>query len=52
MNEQELLERVVKAETQAKFLYEALKRITSLGGYDKAYYIADTACAGYKKSEK
>ena len=54
MNEdiQKLLERAVKAETQAEFLYEALHKIRVVSPFDKAYYIADTACLGYKKTEK
>jgi uncharacterized protein YmfQ (DUF2313 family) len=45
------IERAVKAETQAKFLYEALQKIKNLSGYDRAYYIAEAASAGYTKPE-
>jgi len=50
-SERRLIERAVRAETQAKFLYEALQKIKSLSGYDKAYYVAEAACAGYTKPE-
>jgi len=50
--EQKLLERAVKAETQAKFLYEALHKIRVVSPFDTAYYIADAACAAYKTPEK
>lgn len=54
MNEeiQKLLERAVKAETQAEFLYEALHKIRCISPFDKCYYIAEAACFGYKKTEK
>lgn len=49
MNEemQKLLERVVKAETQAKFLLSALRSIRDLAPFDKAYEIAESAINGY-----
>jgi len=49
--EQKLLERAVKAETQANFLYEALIKIKSISGFNSAYYIAEATCAGYEKSK-
>ena len=49
--EHKLLERAVRAETQAKFLYEALQKIKGLSGFDRAYYIAEATCAGYTKPE-
>lgn len=54
MNEeiQKLLERAIKAETQAKFLYEALHKIKCLAPYNNCYYIAEAACNGYNKPEK
>ena len=51
-SEQKLLERAVKAETQAEFLYEALHKIKCLSPFDKCFYIAEVACFGYKKPEK
>jgi hypothetical protein len=50
--EQKLLERAVKAETQAKFLVEALYKIRTISPYDKAYYIADAAYNGYEKPKE
>lgn len=50
--EQKLLERAVKAETQAKFFYEALHKIRVVAPFDAAYYIADAACAAYKKPKE
>jgi hypothetical protein len=47
--EQKLLERAVKAETQAKFLAEALYKIRSISPFDKAFCIADAACDGYEQ---
>jgi len=50
--EQKLLERAIKAETQAKFLFEALIKIKSISGFNSAYYIAESACAGYEKPKE
>jgi len=50
--EQKLLERAIKAETQAKFLFEALYKIKCIAKYDKSYYIADAACNGYEKPKE
>ena len=50
--EQKLLERAIKAETQAKFLVEALYKIKSISPFDKAYYIAEAACNGYEKPKE
>ena len=50
--EQKLLERAIKAETQAKFLVEALYKIRTISPFDKAYYIADAACNGYEKPKE
>jgi hypothetical protein len=47
---QKLLERAIKAETQAEFLYEALHKIVCIAPFDKCYYIAEAACLGYKKT--
>jgi hypothetical protein len=50
--EQKLLERAIKAEAQAKFLVEALYKIRTISPFDKAYYIADAACAGYENPKE
>jgi hypothetical protein len=50
--EQKLLERAIKAETQSKFLIEALYKIRAISPFDKAYYIADVACNGYEKPKE
>jgi hypothetical protein len=50
--EQKLLERAIKAETQAKFLVEALYKIRTISHFDRAYYIADAACAGYENPKE
>jgi hypothetical protein len=50
--EQKLLERAIKAETQAKFLVEALYNIRRISPFDKAYYIAEAACDGYEKPKE
>lgn len=50
--EQKLLERAVKAETQAKFLYEALHKIKILSPFDKCFYIAEVACDGYEQPKE
>lgn len=54
MNEeiQKLLERAIKAETQAKFLFEALKKIKDKSPFELAYYIAESAINGYQKSKE
>lgn len=44
---QKLLERTIKAEAQAKFLYHALLRIRDLAPFDEAYEIAESAINGY-----
>ena len=43
---QKLLERAVKAETQADFLLAALQEIKVLAPFDKIYEIANTAIEG------
>lgn len=50
--EQKLLERAIKAETQAEFLYEAMYKIKCVAKDNTSYYIADAACAGYEKPKK
>ena len=53
--EQKLLERAIMAETQAKFLLEALKKIedrASLGGSYSIAHIAESAINGYEKSKE
>ncbi len=50
--EQKLLERAIRAETQAKFLYEALYKIKCIAKYDQSYYIADATCNGYKQQKE
>lgn len=50
--EQKLLERAIKAETQAKFLFEALHSIKAVAPFDEIYYIAESACAGYEKPKE
>lgn len=50
--EQKLLERAIRAETQAKFLYEALYKIKGIAKYDQCYYIADATCNGYEQPKE
>lgn len=50
--EQKLLERAIRAETQAKFLVEALYKIKSISPFEKAYYIAEAACNGYEQPKE
>ena len=50
--EQKLLERAIKAETQAKFLIEALYKIRTLSPFDKCFYIAEVACNGYEQHKE
>jgi hypothetical protein len=49
--EQKLLERAIIAETQAKFLLEALKKIKLKSPFDSVYHIAESAINGYNKSK-
>jgi len=50
--EQKLLERAIIAETQAKFLFEALQKIKDNSPFESVYYIAESVINGYNKSKE
>lgn len=47
---EQLLTRAIQAETESKYLYEALHQILIISPFDKIYFIAHTACSAYQKN--